>query len=107
MWWNSLWGNLLLTFLVAMVPVIELRGAIPFGVARDLNLWAAIAAAVATGEYPDLETAVKEMTKVTRRFEPDPERTGTYDRKYRLYCRTIDCLDGLWTEMQTMIEGGA
>ena len=52
MWWNSLWGNLLLTFLVAMVPVIELRGAIPFGVARDLNLWAAIAAAVAGNLLP-------------------------------------------------------
>ena len=35
-----------------MVPVIELRGAIPFGVARDLNLWAAIAAAVAGNLLP-------------------------------------------------------
>ena len=46
MWWNSVWGNALLTFLVAMVPVIELRGAIPFGVARDLGIWTAIAASV-------------------------------------------------------------
>lgn len=46
MWWNSLFGNLLLTFLVAMVPVLELRGAIPFGVARDLTIWQAIGAAV-------------------------------------------------------------
>ena len=27
MWWDGLFGNLLLTFLVAMVPVLELRGA--------------------------------------------------------------------------------
>ena len=46
MWWNSLFGNLLLTFLVAMVPVLELRGAIPFGVARGLTIWQAIGAAV-------------------------------------------------------------
>ncbi len=46
MWWNSVWGNALLTFLVAMVPVIELRGAIPFGVARGLGIWTAIAASV-------------------------------------------------------------
>ena len=46
MWWDGLFGNLLLTFLVAMVPVLELRGAIPFGVARGLNIWAAIIAAV-------------------------------------------------------------
>lgn len=46
MWWDGLFGNLLLTFLVAMVPVLELRGAIPFGVARGLNIWASIIAAV-------------------------------------------------------------
>ena len=38
--------NILLTFLVAMVPVVELRGAIPFGVVRGLNLWTAIIASV-------------------------------------------------------------
>ena len=37
---------ILLTFLVAMVPVVELRGAIPFGVVRGLNLWTAIIASV-------------------------------------------------------------
>ena len=38
--------DILLTFLVAMVPVVELRGAIPFGVVRGLNLWTAIVASV-------------------------------------------------------------
>ena len=38
--------DILLTFLVAMVPVVELRGAIPFGVVRGLNIWTAIAASV-------------------------------------------------------------
>ena len=69
-------------------------------------LGCAIAAAVATGEYPDLRTAVENMTNVSRRFEPNPARTGIYDRKFALYCRTTDCLDGLWTEMQSMIEEG-
>ena len=36
----------LLTVLVAMVPVVELRGAIPFGVVRGLNLWTAIIASM-------------------------------------------------------------
>ena len=67
-------------------------------------LGCAVAAAVATGEYPDLRTAVESMTAVSRRFEPDAARTVIYDGKYVLYCRTIECLDGLWTEMQTMIE---
>ena len=38
--------DVLLTFLVAMVPVVELRGAIPFGVVRGLNIWTAIIASV-------------------------------------------------------------
>ena len=38
--------DILLTLLVAMVPVVELRGAIPFGVVRGLNLWTAIIASV-------------------------------------------------------------
>lgn len=38
--------DIILTFLVAMVPVVELRGAIPFGVVRGLNLWTAIIASV-------------------------------------------------------------
>jgi L-xylulokinase len=67
-------------------------------------LGCAIAAAVATGEYPDLRSAVESMTCVSRRFEPDLSRTAIYDRKYALYCKTIDCLDGLWTEMQALIE---
>ena len=40
--WNSLFGKLLQTFLISMVPVIELRGAIPYGVARGLEFWQAI-----------------------------------------------------------------
>ena len=51
-WWDGILGNILLTFLVAMVPVLELRGAIPFGVARGLNLWVAIAAAVVGNLLP-------------------------------------------------------
>ena len=38
--------DILLTFLVAMVPVVELRGAIPFGVVRGLNIWTVIIASV-------------------------------------------------------------
>ena len=38
--------DILLTFLVAMVPVVELRGAIPFGVVRGLNIWTAIITSV-------------------------------------------------------------
>ena len=39
-------GEFLLTMLVSMVPVIELRGGIPFGVAAGLPVWSAMLAAI-------------------------------------------------------------
>lgn len=40
--WSTYFGKLLMTFLISMVPVIELRGAIPIGVASGLSIWSAI-----------------------------------------------------------------
>lgn len=40
--WGTTAGNLLMTFLVSMVPVIELRGAIPLGVINGLEIWEAL-----------------------------------------------------------------
>lgn len=39
-------GKFVLTMLVSMIPVVELRGGIPFGVAAGLPVWAAFVAAV-------------------------------------------------------------
>lgn len=38
--------DILLTFFMAMAPVVELRGAIPFGVLRGLSIGAAVTASV-------------------------------------------------------------
>ena len=70
-------------------------------------LGCAIGAAVATGEYAGLNEAVEHMTAVARRYEPNPDWTAAYDKKYRLYVRTLEQLDGLWDEMQDLIEGKA
>ena len=46
-WLNgSLSGEFCFTVLVSMLPVVELRGGIPFGVAAGLPVWAAFLAAV-------------------------------------------------------------
>lgn len=45
-------GRALLTFLMAMVPVVELRGAIPYGAAAGLPLWTAYWLAVAGNLVP-------------------------------------------------------
>ncbi len=39
-------GEFIWTMLVSMIPVVELRGGIPFGVAAGLPIWAAYVAAV-------------------------------------------------------------
>lgn len=45
-------GNVLLTLLIAMVPVLELRAAIPLGVANGLPIWVAVAVAVVGNLLP-------------------------------------------------------
>ena len=49
---NSIFGKMLLTFLMSMIPVIELRGAIPVGVGYGLNIWVAVALSVIGNMLP-------------------------------------------------------
>lgn len=45
-------GNLISTFLISMVPVMELRVGIPWGVAHNLPLWESFTAAVLGNIFP-------------------------------------------------------
>jgi len=49
---SSLPGQVLMTFLISMVPVIELRGAIPFGVAHGLSIPVAVIASIVGNLVP-------------------------------------------------------
>ena len=52
-WLNgTISGEFCFTTLVSMIPVVELRGGIPFGVARGLPVWAAYLAAVIGNMLP-------------------------------------------------------
>ncbi len=64
----------------------------------------AIAVAAAIGDDPSLSAAAARMCNVSARAEPDPKVRDIYDKKYALYRRTIHCLDGLWPQMQALIE---
>lgn len=46
---------------------------------------AAIVAAVGVGAHAGLPTAIRAMTSIDRRFEPDPDRRATYDRVFEAY----------------------
>lgn len=50
--WGTHTGNLLMTALIAMVPVLELRGAIPAGVAAGLSVKEALCVAIIGNMLP-------------------------------------------------------
>ena len=64
----------------------------------------AIAVAYAVGDYETMEEAVAHMCRLSPAVYPDPEKKAIYDKKYALYCKTIQTLDGLWDQMQLLAE---
>lgn len=44
--WNTLWGKIIMTFFISMVPIIELRGTIPIALANGLNFWVTLIVAI-------------------------------------------------------------
>ena len=68
-------------------------------------LGCAIATAVATGEYATLDEAVANMSSVAGVYEPNRELADVYDWKYAMYVKSIGLLDGLWDDLQLLVEG--
>ena len=66
------------------------------------TLGCAMAAAVACGDYPDIQTAAKNMTKISRVVHPIEENTKAYGQKYQLYLQVIASLDPVWAEFKKM-----
>ena len=68
-------------------------------------LGCAIAVAAATGAYPSLDEAIKNMTVFSEPILPDPKAVAVYEKKYQLYKKALESLDGLWDDMQALVEG--
>lgn len=93
---GSVFGKLLAVFCMSMVPVVELRGAIPFGVAAGLPVWAAYAAAVLGNMVPVpfillllrrvfvLLRRIPRLGETVDRLERRAHLKGRMVRKYRL-----------------------
>jgi sugar (pentulose or hexulose) kinase len=65
------------------------------------GLGAAIDAAVGLGLHPDFETAVAEMTRRGRQFEPDPASHEIYQELYReVYLKMYARLRPLYEEIR-------
>ena len=71
---NSFIGKIIITLFWSMVPVVELRGAIPIGVGLDLPLWIAILVSVVGNMLPVpfiilfIRHIFKWMRKVSKTF---------------------------------------
>lgn len=44
--WKTLWGQIIMTFLISMVPIVELRGALPIATGAGLQWYIALPVAV-------------------------------------------------------------
>ena len=79
------------TLLMAMVPVVELRGALPFGMACGLPVWAAYIAAVLGNllPVPVLLLLLRRVFALLRRFPWLGERVDALERRAHLTGRKV------------------
>lgn len=68
------------------------------------GLGAAILGAVGLGLHADFATAIGEMTRIGRVFEPEPRHAQIYERLYRrVYCRMYRRLQPLYQEIRDIV----
>ena len=65
-------------------------------------LGCAICAAVASGDQPSIESAINAMTHISEKVLPNPDHTQAYQKKYALYLKAIESLDGIWNDVQQL-----
>lgn len=85
-------GNLIFTSLFSMVPVVELRGGIPFGVALGLPHWQAFLAAVVGNiiPLPFIVVYIRRIFAWMRRHMPKLDRVvDKLETKAHLKGRTV------------------
>ncbi|MEI6644419.1 MAG: FGGY-family carbohydrate kinase [bacterium] len=59
-------------------------------------LGAAIAGAVASGLYPTYAAAITAMTRVARRYEPNPARVAMFAKRYAIYSKACQALKAFY-----------
>lgn len=77
-----------------MIPEAEETGA----------LGVALLAAVAAGAQPDLFSAVRQMVRITRTVDPDPDLVSIYDKAFPLYSDLGLALSPLWPRRAALLS---
>ncbi len=91
-------GKIITTFFVSMVPVIELRGAIPMATASGLNLWVAIIVSIIGNMVPVpfiivfirnifewLRRKNEKLNNLVVRFEKKAEKHSDLVNRYKFW----------------------
>ncbi len=79
-------GKILLTFLISMVPVVELRGGIPFGAALGLDPFSTAVAAILGNmvPIPFIILFIRQIFSWMRRYEKLERIVEKFERKAHL-----------------------
>ena len=67
-------------------------------------LGCAIAIAAAVGDYKSVTDAADHMCRINEAILPRQWAHDEYEKKYQLYRKVIDALDGVWADMQNIID---
>lgn len=82
------------------------RPAVRPGVADAAGIGAAVCAAVGHGIHPDVETAVRAMTRPGDTFSPDPSAQRRYERVHEVYRDLSELTDALLRRLATSYDEG-
>lgn len=93
---SSVWTQIFADVLQLPVETVDVNEAGALG--------CAIAVAAAVGDYDGVEGAAAHMCRIAPAVQPRRQYSAIYEQKYALYRKTVDCLDGLWDQMQALIE---
>ena len=78
--WGTVWENVLMTFLVSMVPVIELRGARPAAVLAGLDIRVALITAI-IGNLVPVPFIIIFIRKIFKWLQAKSQRLGNMVRR--------------------------
>lgn len=96
--WGTYIGNIIMTVIISMVPIIELRGAIPIGVANGLSVRTALFASIIGNLIPVpiiilfvrkvfafIRTKSQKLNQLVCRFEQKAEKQSGMVEKYEWF----------------------
>lgn len=96
--WGTTLGNIVMTFIVSMVPVIELRGAIPLGVLNGLDVATAMIVSILGNLVPVpfiiifirkifkwMQSKNETLAKVVRKMEEKADKKKDQVLKYEFW----------------------